>query len=266
VSATIACRLCGGEAALLFERTLLGRHAAGYYQCRACGLTQTTEPTWLDEAYAGAAIHPTDTGVLARNLALRDTVATWLALSGVRDAPCLDWGAGYGIFVRLMRDAGFAFHWLDPMAENLLARGFEWRAGLGRPFAITAFEVLEHLVRPREAFAEIAALGAEVVITSTELHPGDAPARDWPYLSVESGQHVSFYRRDTLARLGAACGYPVLHAGPFVQLFARRPVPAATWAIATRLGRALFPIVRRARRSLTVADCERLRAALRAGP
>lgn len=264
MSAAPACRLCGGPCVRLFERTVLARHTVGYHQCGACGLTQTGEPTWLDEAYAGAAIHPTDTGVLARNLGLRDTVATFLHLSGVGETPCLDYGAGHGIFVRLMRDAGFAFHWLDPMAENLLARGFEWHDALGRPFAVTAFEVLEHLVRPLDEFRRIAAWEAPFIVTSTELHPGAAPARDWPYLSVESGQHVSFYRADTLARLGAACGYPVVHAGPFVQLFARRPFPAWRWRLAVRLGRLAFPALRRMRRSLTVSDCEALRGAIRA--
>ena len=256
----IECRLCAGRATLLFERTVLERHVAGYYQCERCGLTQTSEPEWIEEAYAsGHALHPTDTGVLARNLGARRVVATFLHLSGVANEPCLDYGSGYGIFVRLMRDAGFNFFGLDPRAENLVARGFEWSERHGRPRACTAFEVLEHFVRPLEEFRKVATHGADFIITSTELHPGRRPAADWPYLSPESGQHVSFYREDTIRRLGSETGYTVVRAGPFFQLFARRSFPGWRWRLATQASAVLFPLVRRARHSLTLDDCERLR-------
>jgi hypothetical protein len=119
------------------------------------------------------------------------------------------------------------------------------------------------LVRPRDAFRELADYQADLIITSTELHPGKAPAPDWPYLSTESGQHVSFYRADTLARLGRETGYPFVLTDPFFQVFARRPFPAWRWRIARRLASALFPFVRRTRASLTVEDCERMRRSLR---
>jgi len=122
------CRLCGGETAALFERTVLAKYPVRYHQCLSCGLTQTDEPTWLEEAY-GEAIHSTDTGVLARNLGARRVAATFLHLSGVRGEPCVDYAGGYGIFTRLMRDVGFEFFWMDPYATNMVARGFEWRPG-----------------------------------------------------------------------------------------------------------------------------------------
>ena len=128
---------------------------------------------------------------------------------------------------------------------------------------VCAFEVLEHLVRPLEEFRGIAALGADWIITSTELHPGPKPAPDWHYLSVESGQHVAFYRWDTLERLGRETGYPHVIAGTFFQIFARKPFPAWKWRMAVRLGALAFPIVRKLRPSLTVSDCESIRSRLR---
>src|SRR5205823_12398163 len=142
---------------------------------------------------------------------------TFLHLSGVRDQPCLDWAGGLGVFTRLMRDAGFQYFWLDPHAENRFARGFEWRETLGTPAACTAFEVLEHLVRPGEPFAELAAYGAPWIITSTELAPEAGATADWFYLSAQTGQHVAFYRPVTLERLGREHGYPVLHATRYLQ-------------------------------------------------
>lgn len=261
LNAAIPCRLCGGSSERLFERTVLNRHPAGYYQCHGCGLVQTSDPVWLEEAYTQA-IHPTDTGLLARNLGARRVVATFLELSGVSGEPCLDYAGGYGIFVRLMRDVGFQFYWWDPYAPNLLAPGSEWQATLGHPFACTAFEVLEHFVRPLDEFRRIAEFGAEYIVTSTELLPGPRPEPTWPYLSVESGQHVSFYRSDTLARLGREAGYPVVVAGPFLQVFARRPFPTWRWHLAARLAPLAFTVVRKRRRSLTVEDCEAMRRTL----
>lgn len=259
MTAPLVCRLCGAEAPPLFEKTLLGRLRAGYFQCGTCGLTQTEEPSWLEEAYASP-IAAADTGILARNLGARKLVASFLHLMGVRDGVGLDYAGGYGIFVRLMRDAGFSFYWSDPYATNLFARGFEWGPERGAPRVVTAFEVMEHWVRPLAEFRTVAALGPEWIITSTELHPGSSPSPDWHYLVPESGQHVAFYRPDTLARLGHDAGYPYVLAGRFFQIFARRPVPATRWRAALRLGAALYPLVRRLRPSLTLADSERLRA------
>jgi hypothetical protein len=258
VSDSIRCRLCAGEARFLFAKPLLVRHRARYYQCGACGLTQTQPPDWLDEAYADA-IHPTDTGLLSRNQYARRIVAVFLHLAGAGARPCLDWAGGYGVFTRLMRDCGFAFYTLDPHAENLFAKGFAWNSDRGTPFACTAFEVLEHLVRPSEGFAELAAYGAEFIVTGTQLHAGAAPVPDWPYLSPESGQHVAFYRPETLARLGRDHGYPYLVAGPYFQVFARRSFPAWHWRLATLRGAPLYALVRRLRRGLTEDDCEMLR-------
>ena len=88
MTAPLACRLCGGATTPLFEQTVLGRHRAGYHHCTACGLTQTDEPHWLAEAYRDA-IHPADTGLLARNARLRAVTAVFLGLSGVPEALAL---------------------------------------------------------------------------------------------------------------------------------------------------------------------------------
>ena len=254
----LVCRLCGGAASLRFEKIVLGKHRVGYHHCEACGLTQTDEPHWLVEAYRDA-IHPGDTGLLARNARLCAVTAVFLHLSGVRGEPCLDYAGGWGVFTRLMRDAGFQFHWLDPHAQNLFAPGFEWRDDLGRPMACTAFEVLEHFVRPLEEFRRLAAFGADYLVTSTEVPPTSPPSPDWWYLVPETGQHVAFYERRTLERLGRECGYPHAIIGPFHQVFAKQPFPAWRWRAAERLGRLLFPLVRSRRPSLTMSDSERLR-------
>ena len=46
----MTCRLCGGETTPLFERVVMAKHRVWFHQCASCGLTQTDEPTWLEEA------------------------------------------------------------------------------------------------------------------------------------------------------------------------------------------------------------------------
>lgn len=257
-----ACRVCGGAVTPLFHKTVLGRHRAVYEQCGTCGFVQVDAPWWLDEAYASP-IAEADTGLLARNQAHCRIVSTFMMMSGLAHERGLDWGGGWGVFVRMMRDAGFHFHWQDPLATNLFARGFEWSDGLGTPAVVTAFEVLEHLVDPPTAFRTLAAFGARCIITSTELIEGARPDPGWWYLVPETGQHVAFYRADTLVHLGAAAGYPYVIARPNLQLFAREPVSRWKWNAAVRWSRLVFPVVRKLHPSLTMKDSEALRARVR---
>ncbi len=38
----------------------------------------------------------------------------------------MDFGAGHGVFVRMMRDKGFDFFWNDIYCKNLYAKDFEY--------------------------------------------------------------------------------------------------------------------------------------------
>jgi hypothetical protein len=259
VTPAIDCRVCGAPVHALFEKTVLGRFRARYHRCPQCGFVQTQAPDWLDEAYTEA-ISAADTGVLARCLHARRVLTVFLHLAGAGNAPCLDWAGGHGVLTRLMRDVGFDFRWDDLYASNLFARGFEWRAEDGPPFAVTAFEVLEHLVHPVEMLREIAALESRFVITSTQLYEGAAPSPEWRYLAPETGQHVGFYSRATIERLGREAGFDHVRASPVLQLFSRGPVPALAWNLARLRGAPLYPLLRRRRAPLTESDSTRMRA------
>lgn len=224
-------------------------------------MIQTDRPTWLEQAYADA-VHSIDTGALSRNIGASHVVATFLHLLGMRNAIALDYAGGYGTFTRLMRDLGFPFLWSDPYAQNLFARGFEWTPEAGSPAILTAFELLEHLPEPREQFRRLAAFDAKYIVASTETYLPPTPSPDWFYLAPESGQHVAFYRPETLLRLGQECGYPFVHPGQFYHLFGREPLPNVRWSVAVRGSRFLFPALRRLGGSRTVEDSRALRRML----
>lgn len=194
-------RITGGPARHVFNATVLGRYDVGFHRCSDTGFLQTQKPYWLGEAYA-APINYSDTGILHRNLRFLPFVASFLHSFFPADSQFLDYAGGYGIFTRLMRDAGFDYFWDDPYTKNLCARGFEQSRMDGSVTALSAFEVLEHLVNPVEDVARILRVSRNAIV-STLLLPDPVPRPgDWWYYGLEHGQHVAFYTRKALEHLG----------------------------------------------------------------
>src|SRR5258706_1294471 len=181
-----ACRVCRQSTSWCFQHAVLGRYSVSYFQCSHCGLLQTEEPYWLQEAYSSP-IASADTGIAQRNWQLAARTSLLFYWLYGRSGCFIDVAGGYGLFVRLMRDRGFDFYWQDPYAPNLFARGFEPPAASSNALycAATAFEVLEHLVDPLGFLRQtLAATSTRTVIFTTELFEGSAPQPDqwWYYV------------------------------------------------------------------------------------
>lgn len=178
---------------------LLKKHRVDYFFCNNCGLLQTEEPFWLDEAYTDA-IAVADTGLVARNQGIARKLSTLLYWCFDRRGKYVDSAGGYGMLARLMRDIGFDFYWHDEYCENLFARGFEAGNVSGGVAAVTAFEVLEHVPNPLEFItSNLKEYDTSTIILSTELFQGTPPApEDWWYYTPDTGQHISFYQLRTL--------------------------------------------------------------------
>jgi hypothetical protein len=230
-----------------------------YRRCEACGFVQTEEPYWLERAYEQP-IAKIDVGIISRNLALGDTASTVISMLFDSGGRFLDWGGGYGILVRLMRDRGFDFYWRDPFCDNLFAQGFEWTDGT-RAELVTAFEVLEHLPRPVDDVTRMADI-ADNLLVSTLLLPEPAPAPgDWWYYAPETGQHVSLYSRRSLTVLAEQLGmFAASNRSRNVHLFTRsRKAARAFPLVASRHGARLRRLLLR-RTSLLETDFARLKA------
>jgi hypothetical protein len=193
------CKLCNHETDKKFEAVVLNKYPTDYFACPACGFVQTGDPVWLEEAYHDA-INSCDTGILARNIRLRETVSTIIYCFFNPSGYYLDYAGGYGIFTRLMRDIGLDYYWSDKYSENIFARGFENEDM--RPIElVTAFEVLEHLVDPHADIEQMLSISRNILFT-TELLPTPLPEpHEWWYYGTEHGQHISFYTRTSLEKL-----------------------------------------------------------------
>ncbi len=256
-----ACPICSGIRRERFTARLLHKYDVRYFFCDSCGLLQTEEPYWLDEAY-GRAIADADTGLVSRNLDIAARLASLLYFCFERNGRFLEFAGGYGLLTRLMRDRGFDFYWHDTYCENIFARGFEWN-GLqeSRPAAaVTAFEVIEHVWDPAEMVrSALAKANSKTLILSTLPYEGEPPRpEDWWYYSLATGQHISFFRRETLRRLAQKLGLQFYTAGSFQIMTSERISPTAFRLCTGRLAKWADRYVQGRMASRTFADHQKI--------
>jgi hypothetical protein len=195
------CPICASETREAFSARVSRKYDVAYFHCSTCGLLQTETPYWLDEAYESA-IDISDTGIVLRNLALASRLGTLPFLNFDSRAAYLDIAGGSGMLTRRMRDCGFDYHWQDKYCANLFARGFEPETATAPFAALSAFGALEHLHDPLAFILEnFEKYGCRTLIFTTELYRGEKPpgADGWYYV-FQCGQHISFYRRQTLEK------------------------------------------------------------------
>ena len=105
----MTCGICAARSDRFATGRVLNRYDAGFFRCFACGFVQTEKPYWLEEAYAEA-INRADVGLFRRNLRQAKVAKAVIGTFFRSGGRFVDFGGGYGLLTRLMRDAGFDFH------------------------------------------------------------------------------------------------------------------------------------------------------------
>jgi Methyltransferase domain len=253
------CPICCNSQHPYFQETVLRKYRIDYFYCDLCGLLQTEEPYWLDEAYQNA-VSSADTGLIQRNIMLSKLLSCVLFFLCDRQGKYLDIGGGYGVLTRLLRDTGFDAYWSDPYCENLFAQGFE-ASTVSAPFhAVTAFEVLEHIHQPLEFLqTSMKAAGTSTIIFSTELFANSPPKPDsWDYYAFNTGQHISFYQRKTLEYLAQTLSLSLLSYHDFHILTDQKMSHLFFRLINSRFIKILERHVRKKMTSKTLTDYKKL--------
>ncbi len=216
------CPICQSSAREVFRAKILGKYDAPYFQCTECGFLSPPDPVWLPESYASA-ITALDIGLLKRNLELKEVVTAIVRTYFDPSAKFVDYGGGYGVLVRLLRDRGLDFYRQDIYAENLFAKNFDQAdAGVERFELLTAFEVFEHLENPVAEVEKMLQL-SDNILFSTELQPIPHPTPEtWWYILPEIGQHISLFSRGSLEALAKRMGLHLQTNGKNLHLLSRQ--------------------------------------------
>jgi len=193
------CKICNGDIKFIFSRNVLSKYKIQYFQCNNCNFIQTEDTYWIREAYEFEKSE-LDVGLIHRNLILSQRIENILPSHYEKHGYFLDFAGGNGMMVRLMRDKGFEFLWIDKYSKNIFARFFEFDETLHskKIQLVTAFEVLEHFVNPMEELETIFKISRNILF-STELIPNNTAIENWWYLVPEGGQHVAFYDKKTFS-------------------------------------------------------------------
>lgn len=255
------CHICSNSTTLMGRALVLGKHDVQYFRCNNCGFIQTEKPYWLVESYSNA-ITRTDLGLVNRNIVLSGITKSVILTLYNSDAKFVDYGGGYGLFVRLMRDNGFNFYLFDKYCQNLLAQGFDvdenfTKDGRNCCELLTAFEVFEHLVHPLEEIEQMLHF-ARSILFSTLIVPSPTPKlEDWWYFGLEHGQHVALYSRKSLSILAQKHKLYLYSNGSSLHLLTEKRIPTFIFRLVARSGtsRALDLLLgRKLRRKSLLSD------------
>jgi len=237
----------------IFSGKILKKYSVQYFQCTFCGYVCTENPYWLDESYKHS-INITDTGMISRNIYASKIITCMLFLFLKKKSKGLDYGGGYGILTRLLRDIGFDFYWRDPFTQNLFAQGFEYPKNCNEIEVITAFENFEHFIYPLVDLEKIFSISHNIIF-STELLPNPVPKpEEWWYYGLEHGQHISFYSKQTLQTIAEKFGvyyysYNSLH------FFTHKKINKIFWKFVCIFGvRFIFPLIQFKMKTKTFED------------
>jgi hypothetical protein len=241
----VNCKICTSVTSVLFSTLVLNKYQVQYYRCPACGFVETETPYWLNESYVSA-MNDIDLGPINRSLECARLAEGLILSSFDRNASFVDYGAGFGVFVRMMRDRGFDFYWHDRYCDNLFAKHFVAQAGTRYEMA-TAFEVFEHLVDPMIELEQLFAFSRTVLFSTLIVPPDVRSPGDWWYFSPEHGQHVSFYSVRSLELIAKRYGCQLYSDGLANHLLTDKPISERVFRHFTR-GSLLSRLARRVMR------------------
>ncbi len=218
-----------------------GRFDSPYHECKECRSLQLSRVE-RGPPPAVAGIGDFDVGSVQRSI-LTALLVRALRYSRLlrRSARCLDFGAGLGLLVRLLRDQGIDAWGVDKFQRMAACESFQIEPDAPRgPFDfVILLEVFEHLLKPFEELSAITStMGPHgMLLIHSELYDARIHGRDWTYLHPEWGGHVNFASREGMERMAARLGFRALFLPVGYCLLVR---PGAFRAVQGLVASALF--------------------------
>lgn len=216
------CIICNHSTTELHRTQVLSKYDVSYFQCDSCKFIQTEKPYWIEEAYRDA-ITSLDIGLVSRNQYLLERVPAILDRCFPEAKRMVDYGGGYGMFVRMMRDAGYDFYRQDIYCENLFAKHFDVTDHPGvRYDLLTAFEVFEHLADPVAEMEKMLSFADNILFSTLLTESNKGRFADWWYVTPQTGQHIAFYSKPSLEFLAKKYNLHFYSNGENLHFFSKK--------------------------------------------
>jgi hypothetical protein len=183
-----------------------------------------SDPSWLEQAFTSRLTDP-DVGALDRNLIVADFLSVLIPSLRLTDGSFVDWGAGYGILSRLMRDRGFDFRNHETFAEPIFYSP-RFDKDDRKVDLIVLSEVALHFDKPVYEFEQLARISGHIFFTAV-VPPRDI-SPDWWYLMPATGLHVAFYSIESLEALASRLDMKLTSDGKFFHILHREPIRYST--------------------------------------
>lgn len=259
MSSIFTCNICNQNTNLLFSRNVLKKYQVNYFKCNTCGFIQTEDPFWLNEAYTDA-ITNQDIGLISRNINYSKITKGLIKILHIdNEANFLDYGGGYGMFVRQMRDFGYNFLRYDIYCDNIFAKNFE--GDLKSYYKIiTAFEVFEHLVNPFDTIKDLLNI-TDILFFSTEIQPNNTnEIEKWWYIMEETGQHISLYSLQSLKFLAETNNFNYYTNKKDLHIFSKKKInQLLIFIVFNKYLRKIADIILKNKPSLLMSDYYKLK-------
>jgi 2-polyprenyl-6-hydroxyphenyl methylase/3-demethylubiquinone-9 3-methyltransferase len=188
--------------------------AVAYSKCSACGTLFTCSyDNWTDRDFSrfiyNEGFAAIDTAITTGDRARQNArIVEEFFTASKADISVLDFGGAGGAFAEDLRQAGFSdVHTYDPFIgdhSRLPSRSFD---------LVTAFEVVEHAVRPLTIIRNICELTSKrgAILLSTQVLPDDFETQGlgWWYVNPRVG-HVTLYTKQSLGLAFQQCGFKMI--------------------------------------------------------
>lgn len=232
------CKICNTKSEPFFVTKVLLKYSVQYYKCTSCGFVQTESEYWLNEAYSSA-ITSLDIGLIQRNEITKHITKALIQNIYKGEGKYVDYGGGYGMFVRMMRDLGINYYRQDIYCQNLFAKYFDIADITEQDKTnfklLTAFEVFEHLQNPLEELEKMLQLSDSVFFSTMLIPPDVQSVNDWWYFIPETGQHIALYSKASLEYIAKKYQLNLYSNNSNFHLFTKKSISSLSFQLLTNL-------------------------------
>lgn len=227
------CPICNSPANMLFSVMVQGENRSELNSCSICEFAFYPDQNWISKSFSDE-LNSLDVGATDRTIIAADYLSVVLKSQKLSHGMFLDYGGGYGLLSRIMRDRGFNFENFDPYTRQIFpTSGQQSDSPLEQKYdAVTLIEVTLHFEDPVKEFKKL--LEMSDIVLFTAVLTDEKLDSDWWYLSLETGQHIALFSKKTLSALAEKLDVKLTTDGKFFHIFHRENLTKRASFIAKR--------------------------------